>query len=121
MKMKHKVESKYKNPDRYVKLLKKEIDRALTAASRCRVSYSNALGDKNSAVNNAVNAVWGKRVNTWVDGIHEELGARTLTLGKFDPGDTIILVGKVTKVVKDEDGTSTVFFDRVETRRRSDD
>lgn len=119
--MKHKVDSKYKNPDRFIAILKREVAAARRVAHSEHLSYISEHNGANARVEREVAAVWGKQVNMWKKNICDSIEADGLSIGLFDPGDTIILVGTVKQVTKYKDRSAKVLFDRVETRRVKND
>ena len=92
--MKHKVESQYKNPDRYIAILKKQVDEAWR-----RARDDGAALDRER----------GECVVSWAsDIIHKQTAASSI-LGVLRVHDSIHIVGSVTKVNEtlEDDGTST--------------
>lgn len=92
--MKHKVESQYKNPDRYIAILKKEVDEAWQRARDDGVALDRERGE---------------RVVSWASGIIHKEAADSSILGILRVHDSIRIVGSVTEVNEtlEDDGTST--------------
>lgn len=121
--MTHKVDSKYKNPDLYIAILKKQLDEVWRVALKRLADYQRERNGANERTRREVAAVWGEQVNTWTKGAEDSLDGSGLSLGLFNPGDTVIVVGMVTRVLKTKDRQSkkcqsSIWFDRIETRRR---
>ena len=85
--MKHKVESQYKNPDRYIAILKKQVDEA----------WQRARDER------------GERIVSWASGIIHKQAADCSILSILRVHDSIRIVGSVTEVNEtlEDDGTST--------------
>jgi hypothetical protein len=115
--MSHTVESKYKNPDKFIARLKKEVDRVRTAfhSSVCS-RYEECLEHER-----VVKRLRGESVINWAPGIYGEQSARSQKMGDFRVGDKIAIIGSVTSVVEalNDKGVvhSSIKYERLETRR----
>ncbi len=119
--MTHTVESKYKNPDLYVATLKKQLDEVWGVARQRLRDYAHERNGATARVKREVDAVWGEQVNTWVGGVTAERGCNALSLGVFNPGDIVILIGRVREVRKHINKDSVIEYELLETRRRDHD
>lgn len=107
----NKVESRYKNPDKYIDSLKRQIHN-LNQEVR---SFKWKLG----ASRNATERVQGTQCVIWKQELMDvdRQGAQSQALGVFEPGDTVINIGTVEKVIKTLNG-SEIHYKLRETRRR---
>ena len=98
--MKHKVESKYKNPDRYIRWLKSRLQ----ATERSRQFWEDRSGN------------W---VVEYTDDDEKRMGLLAQDFGVFEPEDIVIIKGRIIKVEQDLTG-SFITFDKIQFRRRRD-
>ena len=104
----HSVLSKHKNPDRYIRRLKAEVE---MVHRRERESFGLYETER------------GRRVCTWTTNTTRSINTRhSHSLNVFNPGDTVVMIGTVTKVEAETrpDGqkTSAITFDLRETRSK---
>ncbi len=103
-KKRHKVESKYKNPDKMIDSQKKRIGE-LQRAWDSALKYQKTLE--------------GDFVEDYEKVEPDTLRTDTVSLFEFEVGDTIINIGEVVDVVASKkDNESTIFYHTLETRRR---
>jgi len=78
--MKYTVESEYKNPDRYIAILKSEVDYAW---KQCRDECAEA------------ERLQGREVVNYVDTVDRTFGVNTHELCGVKPGTEVVVVGRV--------------------------
>ncbi len=93
-----KVESKYKNPDRYIERLKNE----LTCTQRIARENLERMG---------------QTLFDYTDDTVLKLSTSSSRLGSFRAGDTVILLGCVKKITEEHDG-SEIEYENVTVRRK---
>ena len=81
-----KVESKYKNPDKYIQKLK---------------SQNKWLSDRNKNATTRESNNRGSVVVNYTPNTEKEVSVASGNLGSLTPKDKIVIVGKVRKIVKE--------------------
>lgn len=98
----HNVKSKYKNPDKYIERLKKGI---------------KWYGIQNKNLFDYEKHRLGKNVLHWSADVKGSVSCTGISMKAFSPGDRIIQIGEVYKVVV-ERKRSEVFYDSKEIKIR---
>ncbi len=93
-----KVESKYKNPDKFIERLKTQLDEAWKATREANEDQGN----------------W---VLTFSKNTEFSINATSRRLGEFRTNDIVIITGRIKKITEELD-SSEIEYDKITVRRK---